>query len=98
MNRSSQLARLILDFYRENQRELEQLKPLEKCEVFRRWGSLHIRCQSIDIAQAIVESRAYLETPLLELRLVRKIKIFVGRKLVALFAVGSSEPIELLHI
>mgnify|MGYP003444998312 CR=1 FL=1 len=98
MNRPSQLARLILDFYREDRRELEQLQPLVQCEIFRRWGALHIRCQSIDIAQTIIESRACLETPLLELRLVRKIKIFVGRKMVALFAVGSDEPIELLHI
>jgi hypothetical protein len=98
MNRTSQLTRLILNFYREDYTELEQLKFLQECDVFRRWGVLNIRCQNLKIAEALIDARILLEKPILELRLVRKIRIFVGRKNVAIFAVGSDEPIKLLHI
>lgn len=94
MNRPAQLARLILDFYRENPIEWQQLKPLETCQVFRWWGVLYIRCPDEDTAMAVIEGHIWLEEPILQLRLARQIRILVGRQLWAAFAVGEdcSEP------
>ena len=96
MKRSSQLIRLILDFYRENPTELEQLEPLKNSRVFRRWGVWYIRARDRQQAEALLEIRPVLEDPILQLRLARKIKILVGRELFAMFAVGSDEPITRL--
>lgn len=89
MNRPSQLARLILDFYRENPIEWQQLKSLETCQVFRWWGTLYIRCPHEDAALALSEGRLWLEDPIVQLRLARQIKILVGRQLWAAFAIGK---------
>ncbi|MBE9041075.1 hypothetical protein IQ235_09820 [Oscillatoriales cyanobacterium LEGE 11467] len=93
MKRPSQLVRLILDFYRENPTELEQLQSLENAQVFRRWGVWYIRVYDLQKAEALLDIRSLLEDPILQLRLARKIKILVGRDLFARFAVGSDEPI-----
>ena len=74
MNRATQLTRLIWDFYRENQKELQRLKPLANCQVYRRWGVLHIRCFTQDIAEAIVAEYTLIEAPVAQLRLAKKIK------------------------
>jgi hypothetical protein len=89
MNRPSQLVRLILDFYRENPIEWQQLKPLETCRVFRWWGVLYIRCPNEETAMAAIDGRFWLEEPILQLRLARQIKILVGRQLLATFPVGE---------
>ena len=89
MNRPSQLAKLILDFYRENPIERQQLKLLESSQVFRWWGVLYIRCLDQDQAMAALEGRKWLEEPILQLRLARQIKILVGRQLFAVFPIGE---------
>jgi hypothetical protein len=89
MNRPSQLARLILDFYRENPIEWQQLKPLETCKLFRWWGVLYIRCPDEDTAMAAIKGRTWLEEPILQLRLARQIRILVGRQLWAVFPIDE---------
>jgi len=91
MRRYSQLTRLIWDFYRENQRELQQLYVLGCCKVFRRWGVLHIRCWDRELAEAVVGLRWLIEEPVAKLHLAQKISISVDRDCVALFRVGSDK-------
>lgn len=91
MRRYSQLTRLIWDFYRENQRELQQLHVLGRCQVFRRWGVLHIRCWDRELAEAAIGLRWLIEEPVAKLRLAQKISISVDRDCVALFRVGSDK-------
>jgi len=88
MRRPSQLTRLIWDFYRENQTELQQLKPLGQCKVYRRWGVLHIQCMSQDLAEAIATSKSLLQEPVSLMRLAQKIKISVKNTTVAVFYVN----------
>ncbi|MGB3240571.1 MAG: hypothetical protein WBB29_19930 [Geitlerinemataceae cyanobacterium] len=95
MNRPSQLARLILDFYRENPIEWQQLKPLETCQLFRWWGVLYIRCPDEDTAMAAIEGHLWLEEPILQLRLARQVRILVGRQLWAAFSIDkNSSPTD----
>ncbi|NJL00615.1 MAG: hypothetical protein HC910_08605 [Spirulinaceae cyanobacterium SM2_1_0] len=93
MRRYSQLTRLIWDFYRENQRELQQLHLLGRCKVFRRWGVLHIRCWDRDLAESVLRRRALIEEPVAKLRLAQKISISVDTNRIALFRIGSDKQI-----
>ncbi|MEM9542525.1 MAG: hypothetical protein AAGA60_23920 [Cyanobacteria bacterium P01_E01_bin.42] len=85
----SQLTRLIWDFYRENPTELQRLKLLAKCKVFRRWGVLHIRCWNREIADAAIALCSLIEEPLSKLRIAREIKISVENTQVALIPIGG---------
>lgn len=87
MKRYSQLARLILDFYRENEPEFEQLKLLGRCKVARRWGVLRIHCSNHEVAQAVLDVCTLVSVPVAQLRLAKKIKVFVNNGLVAVFPV-----------
>ncbi|NJK37479.1 MAG: hypothetical protein HC835_04545 [Oscillatoriales cyanobacterium RM2_1_1] len=87
MKKPSQLIRLIWDFYRENQEELQQLKSLEKCKVFRRWGILHIQCMNQDLAESISRKRGLLREPVSQMRLAQKIKISVRDTTILVFSV-----------
>jgi hypothetical protein len=87
MNCISQLAHLILDFYRENPQELRQLKPLRACKVFRRWGVLYIRCNNREIAAALAEAAMAIAEPVARLRLAKKIHILTNNTSVAVFPV-----------
>ncbi len=91
MRRPSQLTQLIWDFYRENPKELEQLQPLTKCKVFRRWGVLHIQCSNREIAEAIATAQILLREPIAQMRLAQKIKISVKKMTVTVLDV-KSEP------
>ncbi|CDM97585.1 MAG: hypothetical protein P5702_19755 [Limnospira sp. PMC 1291.21] len=88
MKKPSQLTRLIWDFYRENEAELQQLRPLGQCKVYRRWGVLHIQCVNKDIAEAVKSSRSLIQEPVVLMRLAHKIKISVKNTTVAVFDVN----------
>jgi hypothetical protein len=91
MNRSTQLIRLIWDFYRENQRELKLLKHLAQCKLLRWWGVLHIHCTKPEIAKAIIAADGLLEEPVTQLRLANTIKIWVNGSLFAVLPVKSDK-------
>jgi hypothetical protein len=88
MPRTSQLTRLLWDFYREDPEELRQLKILQQCSVFRFWGRLYVRCQTHATAERLQKVVALIEVPVAQLRLAKRIKILVGRQPVALFDVS----------
>ncbi len=91
MNRICQLAQLILDFYRENPKELRQLEPLRNCKIFRRWGVLYIRCPNIATAAAIVDGGLAIAEPVARLRLAKKITVLNNNSSVAAFPVDFSK-------
>ncbi|HEY9742509.1 MAG TPA: hypothetical protein V6C90_18655 [Coleofasciculaceae cyanobacterium] len=87
MNRISQLAQLILDFYREEPQQLRQLRALRTCKVFRRWGVLYIRCNDQATAAAMMKAGMAIAEPVARLRLAKKINILTNNTSVALFPV-----------
>ncbi|WP_159789706.1 hypothetical protein [Sodalinema gerasimenkoae] len=89
MKRPSQLTQLLWDFYRENPEELQQLKILQQCQVFRFWGAFCIRVQTPAMAQRIHDLIPVVEAPIEALRLAKQVKILVGRRLVASYLVGT---------
>ncbi len=89
MKRPSQLTQLLWDFYRENPEELQQLKILQDCQVFRFWGAFCIRVQTPAMAQRIHDLVTVIETPIQALRLAKQVRILVGRRLVASYLVGT---------
>lgn len=90
MNRISQLAHLILDFYREEPQELKQLRALRACQVFRRWGVLYIRCHDRETAKAMVDAFEAIAEPVARLRLAKKISVSINNTSVAMFPVDFS--------
>ncbi|HEY9637040.1 MAG TPA: hypothetical protein V6D14_26810 [Coleofasciculaceae cyanobacterium] len=88
MNRISQLAHLILDFYREEPQQLRLLAPLRTCPVFRRWGVLYIRCPNQATATAIMKAGVLIAEPVARLRLAKKITILDNHTSVAIFPVN----------
>ncbi|VXD15468.1 conserved hypothetical protein [Planktothrix serta PCC 8927] len=91
MKQPSQLTRLIWDFYRENQQELDQLQLLRNCKVFRRWGVLHIQCLTQEMGEAIAEVYSLIREPVSQMRLAPKIKISVKNITVAVFCVKPNQ-------
>jgi hypothetical protein len=91
MNRICQLAQLILDFYREEPLQLQQLKALQTCKVFRRWGVLYIRCRNSETVAAIVDAGLLIAEPVARLRLAKKITILNNNTSVAAFPVDLSK-------
>ncbi|MEA5470807.1 hypothetical protein [Spirulina sp. 06S082] len=89
---TSQLTRLIWDFYRENQTELQKLKLLGKCKVFRSWGVLHIRCGDRKIAETVISLRSLIEEPIAKLRIAREIQISVNNTPITLLQIGKPSP------
>ncbi len=71
----SQLTKVILDFYREETKQLQKLQPLLGCQVFRRWGTLYIRCSSQDAVMALLDECLAIAEPVAQLRLARKINL-----------------------
>jgi hypothetical protein len=90
MNWYSQLTQLILDFYREDPLELQQLHALHTCKLTRRWGVLRIDCRNAEIAERIAAASAVLKEPIAQLRLAQQIKILANGILVATLPVQSS--------
>ncbi|HEY9651422.1 MAG TPA: hypothetical protein V6C95_12215 [Coleofasciculaceae cyanobacterium] len=93
MNRISQLALLILDFYREEPQELRLLEPLRACQVFRRWGVLYIRCPNLGIATEIANACWAIAEPVARLRLSKKIIVLNNNTSIAVFPVDFSQII-----
>lgn len=91
MNRICQLAQLILDFYREEPKQLRQLEPLRACKVFRRWGVLYIRCDDQASASALIDAGLAIAEPVARLRLAKKITILNNNTSVAVFPVDFSK-------
>lgn len=91
MNRICQLAQLILDFYRENPQQLQQLEALRTCKVFRRWSVLYIRCNNQAGAAALMNVGLLLAEPVARLRLAKKIIILSNNTSVAVFPVDFSK-------
>jgi hypothetical protein len=91
MNRICQLAHLILDFYREEPRELRQLEPLRACKVFRRWGVLYIRCPNQATAAAMIDAGLLLAEPVARLRLAKKVTLLNNNTTIAVFPVDFSK-------
>ncbi len=87
----SQLTQLIFSFYREDPIELQQLHHLDNCKVFRRWGTLHIKCQNLATAEAIASTYTVLREPIAQLNLAQKIKISVNRTWFLALPVHSSQ-------
>ena len=92
MKTPSRLTRLIWDFYRENQEELNQLRLLGQCKVFRRWGVLHIQCSTPEMGEAVIQAYNLIKQPISQMRLAPKIKISVKNTEIAIFYV-KPEPI-----
>lgn len=93
MNRICQLAQLILDFYREEPKQLRQLAPLRSCKVFRRWSVLYIRCQTQETAAVLMDASLAIIEPVARLRLAKKIIILNNNTSVAVFPVDLSKII-----
>lgn len=93
MKQPSQLTRLIWDFYRENQGELQQLRLLGQCRVYRRWGVLHIQCMNQDMAEVVKSCKSLIQEPVFLMRLAQKIKISVKNTTVAVFYVNPDSII-----
>lgn len=91
MKRICQLAQLILDFYREEPKELRQLEALRTCKVFRRWGVLYIRCRNREVAAAVIDAGSLISEPVARLRLAKKITVLTNNTSVAAFPVDFSK-------
>lgn len=89
MKKTNQLTKLIWDFWREDKPESEKLTSLGECKVWRWWGVIHIRCEETETAAKIVAAEPLIEQPTIELRLAKKIKIWVKRNLFAVFTVND---------
>jgi aspartate ammonia-lyase len=94
MNRYSQLTHLILDFYREDLAELQQIKGLQAAKVSRRWGVLRINCAKPQIATALIEAIDILREPIAQLRLAHTINILVNGNLLVALPVGSRKLVS----
>ncbi|MBE9179004.1 hypothetical protein IQ268_10575 [Oculatella sp. LEGE 06141] len=94
MNRYSQLTHLILDFYREDYAELQQLRPLKLAKVYRRWGMLRINCPDSQTVNALVGAFELLKEPVAQLRLAQNISFFVNGTLFMSLPVGSRKLVS----
>ena len=90
MNWYSQLTRLILDFYREEPKELQQLQALHHCRVSRRWGALRINCRTLEAVNSIIAIHHLLKEPIAQLRVAQQIEIFFNGDRIATMPVDSS--------
>jgi hypothetical protein len=87
MNFSAQLARLILDFYREDPELYDHILPLVSCNISRRWGTLRISCSDSQTAERLIRSIDSLREPIAQLRLARRLQIRVQGGLAQIFPV-----------
>lgn len=95
MNWFSQLTRLILDFYREDPTELDQLRKLEACRLSRRGGVLRVDCRDFSTAKSLVGVGALLKEPISQLRLAHQVNIMVKGSLLASLPVDVSKSSRL---
>ncbi len=97
MKRPNQLTQLLWDFYREDPQELQQLKLLGNCQVFRFWGSFCIRVQTPAMAQRIQDVIPLIEAPIQALRLAKRVKVLVGRRVVASYGLEAESEDSAVH-
>jgi hypothetical protein len=88
MNFSAQLARLILDFYREDPGPYGKILPLVSCDISRRWGTLRISCSDAQTAEHLIQEIDRLREPIAQLRLARRLQIRVKGELAQVFPVN----------
>lgn len=88
MNFSAQLARLILDFYREDPGPYGTVLPLVSCEISRRWGTLRINCGDSQTAEHLIQAIDSLREPIAQLRLARRLQIRVKGGTAQIFPVN----------
>jgi hypothetical protein len=94
MNQSSQLTRLIWDFYRENLAEYDALQPLSRCKLSRAWGTLKVCCPDHNTLIDLLEARPLLNEPLAQLRLAKRVKLWVHGNNAEVFPVLSSSEVN----
>jgi hypothetical protein len=94
MNQSSQLTHLIWDFYRENLTELSALQPLRDCKLSRAWGSFRICCPDQATLSEIIQQRSLLNEPLSQLRLAKRIRLWVQGQGAEVFPVMPSRSVH----
>jgi hypothetical protein len=87
----SQLTQLILSFYREDARQLEQVSAIKYCKLSRRWGVLRVDCQDHLTAEAIAQSIETLKEPVAQLRLAQRINVLVKGSLLIGSPIGSTK-------
>lgn len=87
-----QLARVILDYYRENRAQYAQLNVLLHCRLVRRWRSLYIDCPSRAIAEEAMAVAALVKVPVSQLRLARSLCVRFQGKAIARWPVGDHCP------
>lgn len=92
MNFNSQLARLILDYHREEPDILERLSALLNCRVQRRWRTIYIHCANCAIADNLVDEHALIAEPLAQLRMAQTLCILVRGRTQARLPVTPSYP------
>lgn len=90
INFYAQLTQLIFSFYRENPRQLEEIRCLQSCRLSRRWGVLKVVCPTFEVAEALISGINTLKEPIAQLRLAQQIEISVNRSIVQHFTVPSS--------
>lgn len=90
MNLYAQLTQLVFSFYRENPRQLEEIRCLQSCKLSRRWGVLRVVCPTLEVAEALISGINTLKEPIAQLRLAHQIEISVNRAVVKHFAIPSS--------
>lgn len=94
MNQSSQLTRLIWDFYRENLTEHLALQPLSRCKLSRAWGTFKICCPDQTTLDEILRLRLLLNEPLAQLRLAKRIRCWVKGQGAEVFPVMHSRTVN----
>lgn len=89
MNSNARLARLILDFYREDRDRLRSLAALRECRIRRRWRTLDIHCLNRTAADRLLEARELLAEPVALLKFAQQIRILVRGRPVATLPLGD---------
>ncbi|MBW4656443.1 MAG: hypothetical protein KME20_25870 [Kaiparowitsia implicata GSE-PSE-MK54-09C] len=98
MNWFGQLTKLILDYYREDAAQWQQLQELRRCRVSRRWGTLRIDCRDRPTAEQLAAAGLLLREPVAALRLAHHINILVRGRLIASVPVdGVKQPSWEIH-
>lgn len=89
MNFSHQLIHLILDFYREDPEQYHRVAAIQHCHLSRQWGTLRIHCSDSAIAYRLIRAIDLIQEPIAQLRLARRLKIWVDGGMDQVFPVGE---------
>ena len=89
MRSNLQLARVILDYYRENREQYAALNVLLHCRASRRWRSLDIECPNRAIADEVIAVSSLIQVPVSQLRLARSLCVRVQGQALARWPVSE---------